>query len=186
MRTFKLSALLICLTLSLITASCSTKGIPNTAIRYAFVCSEQLVEFVDVTATYEATNGDTEVTLLTAPAESRGFSYIDVDGFKPAKLFYWTSPQKNYDDVVDATVQITFSKKEGVDYSAYKDQSFIFTANAAIVVAQSSKDGHIINNSSSMILDYGEPVLVNGEDIEAFIDGLVKAPITKSTTDKQN
>jgi len=104
-------------------------------VNYGFVCSDNLFEFVEITAVYTTSTGEESTTVLTHQnmnASGESFSTgesADVSSTTSTEILEWRQ-SKTYDDKVDAHLTVSFRKKPGVDYSAYNDKTIKITKHA--------------------------------------------------------
>ncbi len=167
----------------LLFTSCTKK---ETVINYGVVCSDNLFKFVNITATYTTNTGENITVELTPSAmksiREDGSSNETAEGssMTSVKILDWNQSRK-YDDFVEAHLSISFSKKDGIDYSAYKNQVMKIT-KYAYLNSQYNEEG-LTNTTSSSSIDLSGilvgPDEVDGDYLEEYIDKLVANPIIK-------
>lgn len=184
MKNFKL--LLSMLMFGVLVTSCTEK---ETVVNYGFVCSDNLFEFVEISATYTTNKGEeTSVELTPSIMETLQDEEIageTADGTTTSLhgILAWKQSKK-YDDEVKANLTISFSKKEGIDYESYKGMIFKITKYAYLnsVYTEEHKGWSASSNQTSTI-DF-DPILTEpdefyGDALEDYIDNLVANPIVK-------
>lgn len=169
--------------------SCSTDK--ETYVSYGFVCSNNLFDFVDIAATYTTDKGE-ETSIELTPSIMETYREDEVSGETSdgasstlVGILAWRQ-SKTYDDEVKANLTVTFHKKDGIDYSAYKGKIMQITKYAYLhsTYTEEHKGWGSASSSSSITIDGDalintQPDKFYGDALEEYIDKLVAEPIRK-------
>ena len=164
-------------------SSCTEK---ETTIKYGFLCTNNLFTFVDITLTYISSDGE-NITINLTPAEMDLVNSEEQNGetldesYQGTKILLNWGQHKTYKDDVHASIILSYSKKEGVDYSLYKGK-IITIINQPYIDRQyyeSGLKGDKLNVSLDLDLFSVSPDVFYGDNLENYIDDLVTHAILK-------
>lgn len=167
MKLLKLITLPLLLALLALT-SCSEDD--KTTLIYSYTCVSELLDYVDISATYGNDNGfETTEQLSLTKTDTIPFTYS------------WLAI-KSFGYKTEGHLTITFTKREDVDWQALKNQYFGNLSVAKINIMYTSDKDKFFNKEqtigNSACLDISNYV---GRDIESYVDSLVANPIQIKT-----